>query len=43
VKFLIDRCAGKQIADWLRDHAEDLAGGAIVTVRGERIRIARRP
>mgnify|MGYP001563587020 CR=1 FL=1 len=27
----------------LRDHAQELADGAILTVRGERIRISRRP
>jgi hypothetical protein len=67
VRFLIDRCAGKRLADWLRQqehdvlesqergadprialievilerHEADLLSGAVITVKGDRIRISR--
>jgi hypothetical protein len=80
MKFLIDRCAGRRLADWLRAnghdvvearqlgpdpgdlallqlaaeriaifhelfarHKKDLQNGAIITVRGDKIRVSRAP
>jgi len=60
MKFLVDRCAGATLAQWLRDKGhdvreaqerspdpgdeellEELLEGAVVTVRGDRIRVSR--
>jgi len=53
MKFLIDRCAGHLLAEWLRSEGHDVVeglltrfgqeieDGAIVTVRGGRERISK--